>query len=483
MRRWVLVIVILVSLVTIASDTIRPAGPYSNVKNVIIIAVDTLAAQNLGFMGYGRDTCPFMVELASRSVVFNRAYTPESKTEPSFTSLLTGLHPGTHGIIENGTNLPPDLHLLTVDFQSAGFDTWGIPAADVINGRYGFYYEFDYYSHAPPRPLPASRIIEKITGILEKHPRFGEPEFSMVGRPLFLMLHFYDPHTEYTPDETILADFANPSYNGPVDGMWENFKKFNHYEIEYTSADLRHVRDLYDAEIRTFDNRLRELFDLFERTGLIDNSVIVLTADHGENLGEHHFITHGLPYENSLHIPLLFHFPDDKWAGTRIDDLVEITDIVPTLMEATGVPIPANIDGQSLLTLIDPGLPSMTTNFEATYIEREYLFSLGRVPNSELPTSITSRISTEPLTYSIFDGTHRLITEYCPENPAGIDYETFLYNIDLDPLESFNIFDQYNVPLLTLAPLLEQNILSCHDGHISEIDPETLQMLASLGYL
>jgi len=481
MRRLVTILFILVSFPILAFHYGHTAGRYPHVKNVILIVVDTFSAQHLGFMGYDRDTSPFMDDLAAKSVVFERAYTPESKTEPAFTSILSGLHPATHGVVDNGTRLPDDIHFLTQDFRDDGFTTWGIPAADVINGRYGFFNKFDFYSQAPPVPLPASKIIGKISGLLENHPRFGEPEFDISGPPLFLMLHFYDPHTEYTPDANVLAQYIEPGYDGIVDGTWTQFNKYNNDEIEFDSADIQRTEDMYDAEIRTFDDRLRELFNLFERTGLLDDSVIVLTADHGENLGEHHFITHGLPYEASLHIPLLIHFPDDMWGGARIDNLVEDTDIVPTLMEITSIPIPENLDGQSLVPLIDPERNSYGSS--SGYTEREYLFSLGYMPGSELPTIDAPQISINDFTYSIFNGTHRLTVKFNPDLSPEAGFESSLFDIQIDPEETTDIIDQGQEPLRSLTPILDRNILSSHQRLATELDPETLQMLASLGYL
>lgn len=473
MRHWVLYLIILVSFLTIASEKNRPAGPYPHVKNIIVIAIDTLAAQHLGFMGYARDTSPFMDELAQRSVVFNRAYTPESKTEPSFTSLLTGLHPSTHGIIENGSMIPDDIHFLTEDFKNSGFKTWGIPAANVIHGRFGFQNAFDFYAHVPPVPITATRVIEKLSGILGNSPRPTEPEFSISGPPIFLMLHFFDPHTEFTPSEKYLAAFTDPDYDGIVNGTWEQFDLYNRYELDFSQDDIRHAIDLYDAEIRTFDDRLRELFDLLDTTGLLDNSLIVLTADHGENLGEHHFFTHGHPYEKALNIPLLFHFPDGMWAGKRIDSLVEITDILPTLLDIAGIQVPENIDGQSLITLIDPDIPG-------EFVEREFLFAIGNATTEE---SRKNRIPEDRRTYGIFDGTHRLTVEILPDGQVASGNDLELFNIRIDPGETDNLVDRNSGVFQILAPLLERMVADSHTGHIVDLNTETLTMLRSLGYL
>ncbi len=433
-------------------------GVRPEVRNVILIVVDTLAAQHLGFMGYERDTSPFMDELASRSIIFDRAYTPKSETLPSFTSIFSGLHPRTHRVLENGVWIPETVHMLTEDFRDAGFITWGVPAFRVIDGSYGLKRGFTFYANAPALPHRAPRIIERVSGLLEGHQLSGEPSFVGETKPLFLFTHFYDPHTEFTPDPDVLAMFADPLYDGPVDGTWELFKKYNNYEIEFDEADLRHVRDLYDAEIRTFDNNLREFFVCLERVGLMENSVIVFTADHGENLGEHHFITHGHPYEKSLHVPLLVHFPDNKAAGTRIDVLVETTDIMPTLMDLMGIPIPGNLDGSSLM-------PLLTESGEPYEHGRSYLAACGRCDDNG------------DRSWSVFDGKYRFT--------RGVDWmeEPVLYDIFLDPMESENIASQnpdlveYFEALLTIA---------AGDGlphEPFEMDAETREMLESLGYL
>jgi len=483
MGRWILVVVIfLVPFFSLASYPTRQGSPFAFTNNVILIAVDTLAAQHLGFMGYERDTSPFMDDLASRSVVFNRAYTPKSTTLPAFTSLLSGVHPCHHGVLDNGVEVPPNLHLLTGDFQDAGFRTWAIPAARVIEGKYGLNKGFDFYAYPPAVPYTADRVIDRVDGILNGTERFGEPDYRETKVPVFFMLHFYDPHTEFTPDPDVYQMFSDSLYDGIVDGTWEQFGKYNNYEIEFDQADLAEVTDLYDAEIRSFDRRLEELFQLFDEAGILDNSVIVLTADHGENLGEHRFITHGHPYEAALHIPLMFHFPGDRLAGTRIDELVELTDVIPTLMDIFMMDIPDDIDGRSLLPFIEGTQPPLTAS-------REYLFSIGQ------PTD-AGRM------YSLFDGRHRLIVDvdcfgYAKKSDVVPVYtyaeregNFLLFDIASDPSEAVNLYTGEgciragDIDVLNhLVPELDQEILGSHYGQDPAIDPETIEMLASLGYI
>jgi len=462
MRRLLLALLILVPFILASGETGEVRGP-AGISNVIVIVVDTLAARNLGFMGYERDTSPFMNELAARSVVFDRAYTPKSTTVPAITSLLSGLHPVNHGVIENGTRIPDNLHFLTDNFRDAGFATWGIPSARVIGAQYGMNRGFDYYSNTPAIPHTAFEIIARVDRLLSGTGHLGEPNYRSTDQPVFMMVHFYDTHTPFTPDEIDYEEYSDPAYSGPVNGTWEQFRLFNEYSLEFTSSDLREVRDLYDADIKSFDRRLRILFDVFSDAGLMDNSLIVLTADHGENLGEHHFITHGHPYEASLNIPLLFHFPGDKWGSTRISDLVEITDIIPTIMEFAGIEIPPGLDGSSLRPLIDPESAGI-------YPERECLFSIGH------PT-------TDGRTYAVFDGTMRLVVTVDEFGGIADDSSKMLFSIADDPDESVNVFHDTHVSLVSLAPALAGHLRNACDGQRPEVDEQTREMLASLGYL
>ncbi len=463
MGRSILAVLVLILCLSATPGKWSYGYGSAEIENVILIVVDTLAAQHLGFMGYERDTSPFIDKLASQSVIFNRLYTPEAKTVPSFTTLLSGCHPSSHGVIENGVNLPADLHFLTDNFRDAGFTTWGIPSARVIGMQYGLDKGFDYYSNTPALSWPGDVVNERIERILTGTPRFMEPDFTQTTEPIFLMIHYFDPHVDFTPDTDILAMFANPDYDGPVDGTGVQFQDYNDYLIDFDEEDTQYVRDLYDAEIRTFDNHLRDLFNLLDSAGLLENSLIVFTADHGENLGEHHFIAHGHPYEKALHIPLFFLFPDGQWAGTRIDTLVQNTDTVPTIMDLMGVEIPDGIDGRSLL-------PLMGSESDGEYIEREKLFAIGYQTD-------TGR------TYGLFDGTHRLIVEFGKWGDVGSDSEIQLYDITVDPEEKRNLYEQEREVLKDMAPLLGHMVVASHEGHSHEMDNQTLEMLASLGYL
>jgi len=452
------VIVIGIHLVSIPVYTGLGKG-IARPQNVIVIVVDTLGAQHLSFMGYERETSPFIDALASRSVVFDRAYTPKSTTEPAFTSIMTGLHPSRHGVIENGVILPDELHFLTENIRDAGFETWGVAASRVISMQYGFGRGFNYYANTPPVPRTAPEIRERLERILKGTPRFGEPSLALNRKPLFLFVHLYDTHTPFTPNDEYLGQFGDLNYDGPVDGTWAEFEKFNDYEIAYDEVDLQHTRDMYDAEIRALDDELKLIFELFDEAGLLDNAVVVFSADHGESLGEHHFITHGHPYEKALHVPLLINFPNDEYGGTRISSPVENTDILPSILDIYDVEIPQGLDGRSLVPLF---VPERQGEFEP----RDYLYAIGNPTNSGR-------------TFSVCDGRFRLVTD------TGKAGETGLYDILKDPEEIFDICNNEMDVTIKLAYYME----SCIEGTLgatkadAEVDEETRAMLASLGYV
>ncbi len=335
--------VLILALLTLGCGTGDRAPKYaSNVENVIVVVIDTLRANHLGFMGYRRLTSPNLDEFSERCIIFDNAYCPRSLTLPSFTSLWTGLHTIHNGIFQNAWPLADDLHLLVEDFRDAGFYTIGGPASDILAKRHGIGRGFEVYDQPENPPRLAGDAIDTVVGEMEN-----------ADGQMFVFFHFWEPHSPYEPESNALAMFADPLYSGPMDGSVEVMNAYNLNEIELGPDDIRHAIDRYDAEIFALDRHLGNLFEYFDETGLTENSIIIVTADHGESLGEGHFFQHLRDTEIELHIPLMFHFPGDLDGGIRIDALVEITDILPTIMEILDVPIPEGIDGISMRPLLD----------------------------------------------------------------------------------------------------------------------------------
>ncbi len=350
-------ILIILFLVCLTIGCGNAKSPYAaNVENVIIIVVDALRANHLGFMGYERDTSPFMDEFVKRSIVYENAFVVKSLTLPSFTCLFSGLHTTNNKIYKNMWPLAEDLPMLTENFQTEGFRTIFFSASGILHSRYRMNKGFDVYLDADPHPEEAWHIIEKV-----------KTEIENTTGPMFMAIHFWEPHSPYDPAPEMMAVFADPEYEGPMDGSVEVLNNYILRKIELGREDVQHAIDRYDGEILWIDTYLRELFDYFEEKGLVDNSLIIITADHGERLGEGHIFQHRRDTNWELHIPLVMHFPNDMGAGKRIKGLVEITDILPTVMDILGMRIPKTIDGISTEYL-----------FELPFLEhRKELLSVG----------------------------------------------------------------------------------------------------------
>ena len=365
--RLTVFILISILLMTGCNGSRRPAIG-DDIENVIIIAIDTLRADHLGFMGYYRRTSPFMDELAERSVIFTNVYAVKSLTLPSFTAMFSGLHTIHNGIFKNCWPLPDDLHVLIEDFQSDGFETIGFASSAIMNGSYGINRGFDDYQDPVHHPQEFTLTREMVREKIEN-----------TDGPMFMWIHVWEPHVPYEPDPEVLELFADPEYDGPMDGSVELLDQYTLWQVQLNEEDIQNAVDRYDGEIRWVDNQLSELFAFFEEKGLIDNSLIIITSDHGEALGEDHIFNHRRDRTIELHIPLLIHFPGDLRAGRTIPALVENTDILPTVMEILGMPVPEDIDGISLLPLITGDavdhrdkLLSVGTNDTGSFVYSEF---------------------------------------------------------------------------------------------------------------
>lgn len=312
-----------------------PSGP-----NVILISLDTTRADHLSVYGYERDTSPGLERLGERGVVFESAYTQAPNTAPSHTTLLSGLYPSVHRVWAHGMMPDPSLPMLPQLFRDAGYQTVAFVQLEGDTYRAGFE-EYNFrgrrWSMDPERPQAMIDWMEQ---------RGAEP--------FFMFVHTYEPHADYEPLDEYRRLFDQP-YEGPMrhDRVTiDDLRDFNEGSVELSAADLHHIVALYDAEIAFTDERIGQLLDGVERLGLAGNTIIVLMADHGEELGERGQVgRHSYTIYNELmHVPLLMAGPGVA-AGLRLDDAVGIVDIAPTLLDLAGIEAPSIYQGGSLTSL------------------------------------------------------------------------------------------------------------------------------------
>ena len=302
-------------------------GETPRPPSVLLVTLDTTRADRIGcydgpgsFGDTGAGT-PHLDALAARGVRFERAYTTAPITLPAHASLLTGTYPPYHGVRDNGTyRLPAAATTLTELLADRGYRTAACVAAYPLFPEYGLDQGFELYDFPlleEPEPDLAGgerRAASVVDAALPWLRRFAPDE------PTFLWLHFYDPHWSYKPPAPFAARYPEDPYQG---------------EISYADAQLGRV--------------LAEL----EELGVLDNTLVVVAADHGEEFGEHGEKTHALlVYDTTLHVPLIFAGPGVP-EGTSVSGPVSLVDVLPTLAELLDLPLPEEVQGRSLVALLE----------------------------------------------------------------------------------------------------------------------------------
>jgi len=307
--------------------------------NVILCSIETLRRDHLSLYGHRRRTSPFLEELAAESVVFEQAYSQSSWTRPSVASMLTGLYPSQHDARVMFDRLHDSCVLLPEILRGRGYST----AAFCTNGcisRPAFNYDQGYDLFVWERCYLGDRVVRDILGWLD-----DEAEC----RPFFVFAHLFDPHAPYKAPGRYEAVF-DPEYDGRLKGFAPLHPKKLRWLSDLTPRDEEYIRARYDEEILYTDTVLRRLVEGLKLRGLWDQTLVVVTSDHGEEFREHGGWGHGFNlYPEVLRIPLLVKLPGNAYAGRRVGGPAGTVDIVPTILSALDMAVPDNLLGIDLL--------------------------------------------------------------------------------------------------------------------------------------
>jgi arylsulfatase A-like enzyme len=485
---WVAAVVaaaLLLVVVWRVSDGRPERGPErGDPPNLLFISIDTLRADRVGAYGNDRGLTPTLDALAADGIVFEHATAPIPLTGPAHVSMLTGLSPLETGVQWNGQQVDPGADSLPIllaeqGYRTAGFVS-GFPLTHASLGmtRAFGHYDDDFDGQAVRRAFlgrsPMGRLLNKSLrrwrgarppierSAADTTDRVVEWLGDATDGPFFAFVHYYDPHAPYTPPARFVRDAA---YDGPVDGEW--------YELggKAKSARIRESRDvarmvgLYDAEVASVDHEIGRLLERLRELGQLERTQIVVTADHGECLGEHGvWYDHVTVYETDLHVPLIVRLPDARLRGTRVAGLVETVDLAATMLDGLGLP-EGLLPGDNLLHGLDGGAASVPP--ELLFAQTELSRRTGRV------------------SYSVSDGRRKLIwnsaywedTRYFPVSEE-------LYDLDLDPGETQNRIVAGVDGVETLKEALGRRIARhLEAAGVAEIDPEVLEQLRTLGYV
>lgn len=303
-------------------------------KNILLIGIDTLRADHMSAYGYERPTTPRIEEFAATALSFDRALSPSGWTRASVASFFTGLHPSVHACESRESILDQSHYTLAERLRDRGFATQGIYANYNVSASLGFDQGFDEYVHPPFNAgYPGDKPITDAAAINREARNWLEQERP--DGPWFLFLFYVDPHDPYLPHEE--HDFGRPGNSHRPLGSRSMLKTLDskHPDARVEQARQR-VVDLYDGEIAYVDRHVGEILDLLEAQGLAEETVVILTADHGEGLWEHrHYRGHGeLPYQHQIHVPLMVRWPGRTQAGDRVTRPVNAMDFFGALAEA-----------------------------------------------------------------------------------------------------------------------------------------------------
>ncbi len=391
----------------------RDQSPTSEApSDVILISIDTLRADALGFRGNTRVRTPFLDSIAARGTVFTHAHAHNVVTLPSHANILTGLYPWQHGVRDNaGFTLDAEHRTIAARLREAGFATGAFVSAFPLDSRYGLDHGFDVYDDSYPATANALDFAVQERPGSETLQHAAAWWQAAAGRKRFLFVHLYEPHAPYLPPPPFRDEYRNDPYLG---------------EVAATDAMLA----------RTLGPML----------AASPNALVIITADHGEALGDHGEKTHGLfAYESTLAVPLLVLDPSRKNA---VDNrYVRHIDIVPTILARAGIAAPPEMKGRSLFAEGDPGY----TYFEALSA------SLNR--------------GWAPLVGAI-EGGRKLIELPIPE----------LYDLSSDPKEARNRFADERRSVTAIRAKLRADAPSASAAR-QNVDSEEQATLLSLGYL
>lgn len=350
-------------LLGLAAQTSKlPHGEAGTKPSVILISIDALRADHLSCYGYERRTSPVADQLAAEGVLFENAFCPVPSTGPSHATMLTGLRPQSHHLRRNGNPLADSLETLAEILSEAGYATAGFTTNVLLDDKFGFTQGFDTYVESGHverlkpvtwglllQTLAAKEIFDRLVWRYAG----GEDQTIMcarkwlsrnAGRPFFMFLHLLDPHDPYEPFEPYRSQFPRET---------EGLNQFLWVKQGRPIEALARFTSLYDGEIAAADAKLGRVLHSLEQAGIMDDVLIVFTADHGENLGDHEpFFRHADIFEGCLRVPLIFRYPRILKAGLAVDGIVENSGIPRTILSLIGVGTPPGLEGENFVPLM-----------------------------------------------------------------------------------------------------------------------------------
>ncbi|MGE5612148.1 MAG: sulfatase [Bacillota bacterium] len=339
MKRPLCFIFALLLLLPLANAQDPPPVPLRP-PNIILIAIDTVRSDHLGCYGYPHATSPNIDRLAAEGVLFEQCYSVAGWTLPAFMSIFTGLLPAAHNCRDIETALSPTLPTLPEKLHDKGYFCAAVVANPYLSAKFGFGRGFDKYDDytvfldaelallAADKPRQYTQVTDLVTGsTVTQQAQHLLAVARKSGKPLFLFVHYFDPHDSYIPPMPFDRQF-DPDYQGSITGRQLPASR----NAPPSARDLAHLRALYDGEIAFDDAQLGQFLKTLDATFDPASTLLILLSDHGEAFGEHGSLLHGNSvYRQELQVPMIWRWPGVLPKKHRVKTPVAITDIPATL--------------------------------------------------------------------------------------------------------------------------------------------------------
>ncbi|MEA2604660.1 MAG: hypothetical protein QOF89_5652 [Acidobacteriota bacterium] len=424
-----------------------PARP----RNVIVYLVDTLRADHLGCYGYARPVSPYIDAFAREAALFRHTVAQSSWTRPSTTTILTGLLPRTHGVYGHRDSLSPQAVTLAESLRERGYRTAGFVTNPNVAHDFGLDQGFETFRLLGRRHSTAADVNHRAAEWLDT-------EWTK-DAPFFLYLHTMEPHAPYAPPPPFRQRFAPEVRDENLTQAYAP-GLLAKGEIRATPEMRQGLQDLYDAEIAANDAAFGALIDLLVQRGLWEETVIVFVSDHGEEFLDHGSWEHGKTlHTEMLDVPLIVRAPGAS--GRVVERQAQQADVVPTILDLLGLPVPARLEGRSLLSSILGDRPP------------------GTEPADPMAFSWLKELSLKSA--AVTTPEWRLIEKRFPI-PGR-----FLYDRRADPGELHDLASQWPVRTgylkarLRAAERFRKEMLQA--GETTTLDPEVRKQLKALGYM
>jgi arylsulfatase A-like enzyme len=469
--------------------------------NIIMLVMDSVRVDRLSCYGYHRNTTPHIDRISKDSTLYEQAISVGCWTVPVHASIFTGLYPSSHGLTISKDALPANYPTLAYQLKNLGYQTACFSnnayISDITGLAQGFDTVEDIWRVSKPRGIQRTkmgkliqqlkrlgpigipvirlaRLIQELRSVLKRRNKQGDMGAELTNEriqtwlneswnsdhPFFIFINYMEPHEPYNPPQPYNRIFIPKRYSTwRVARVGNNKNVSERIDEKRGKEDLEILNALYDGELNYLDQKIGELVDFLEKRDILENTMLILTSDHGDCLGEHHLIGHRMAlYEQLVHVPLIIRLPERFQPGTRVTQQVSLVDLYPTILESAGAVVEeSKFNGyRSLLSTPDDTV-------------RTFMVAENTAPKS-LESVVSRMIRTTKLKY-IWKS----------------NQEHELYNLIDDPGESLNLFSNESRWAQEMHEKLESWLHSIDDHKIevgeATYDQMMVERLRELGYV